>query len=153
MRTITHTIDIAASPEEVWRVLTDLPAYKDWNPFLIEASGAVEVGSRLRIVMRPGSRTMTFSPTVLEVVPQQRLRWLGRLLVRGLFDGEHTLTLEALPDGACRFTQSERFTGLLVPFFGSVLRATDQAFVRMNEALGARVERPVQQGPDVTAAA
>ncbi len=149
MRTITHTIDIAASPDEVWRVLADLPAYKDWNPFLIEASGKVEVGSRLRIVMRPGTRTMTFSPTVLRVVPQQRLEWRGRLLVRGLFDGDHELVLEPLPGGSCRFTQSERFTGLLVPFFGSVLGDTDKAFVRMNEALRARVEVTGSSSPDV----
>jgi hypothetical protein len=77
------------------------------------------------------------------------VRWLGHLLVRGLFDGEHELLLEALPDGACRFTQQERFTGLLVPFFGSVLRDTEAAFARMNQALRDRV---ASAGTDAPAA-
>jgi len=141
MRVITHTIDITASPDELWRVLVDLPAYKDWNPFLIEASGTVQAGAKLRIVMRPGKRTMTFTPTVLEVVPQQRVRWLGHMLVRGLFDGEHEFLVEALPDGTSRFTRKERFTGLLVPLFGSALRDTDAAFMRMNKALSDRVNQ------------
>ena len=33
----TH-IDIHASPERVWQVLTDFAAYPDWNPFITRAS-------------------------------------------------------------------------------------------------------------------
>ena len=39
--------DIAASPETVWSILTDLEAYADWNPFITQASGEVTVGTRL----------------------------------------------------------------------------------------------------------
>jgi hypothetical protein len=30
-----------------------------------------------------------FKPKVLSVRPERELRWLGRLFVRGVFDGEH----------------------------------------------------------------
>ena len=36
---ITATIDIAATPERVWAVLTDFASYKAWNPVFCEAYG------------------------------------------------------------------------------------------------------------------
>jgi hypothetical protein len=43
------------------------------------------------------------------------IRWRGRSGIPGLFDGEHELRLEPIPDGGTRFIQRETFTGLLVP--------------------------------------
>jgi hypothetical protein len=57
---------------------------------------------------------VTFKPTVLAVEANRELRWLGRLLVPGVFDGEHSLRIEPLEGGGSRFVQSERFTGVLV---------------------------------------
>jgi hypothetical protein len=34
MRAISATIDIAAAPERVWAVFTDLDSYPEWNPFI-----------------------------------------------------------------------------------------------------------------------
>ena len=34
---LTTFVDIDATPERVWQVLTDLPAYAEWNPFITEA--------------------------------------------------------------------------------------------------------------------
>jgi uncharacterized protein YndB with AHSA1/START domain len=34
MRAISATVDIAATPQQVWAVLVDLDAYPQWNPFI-----------------------------------------------------------------------------------------------------------------------
>jgi hypothetical protein len=47
----------------------------------------------------PGRRPTTFRPRVLEAEPARRLRWLGHLLVPGLFDGEHRFTIEPAGPG------------------------------------------------------
>jgi uncharacterized protein YndB with AHSA1/START domain len=39
-------VDIDATPERVWQVLTDLPAYAEWNPFITRAEGTFAEGSR-----------------------------------------------------------------------------------------------------------
>ena len=142
MRELREEIEVPAPPERVWEVLTDFVAYGEWNPFIPSLAGEPAVGARLRVrIEPPGARGMTFRPTVTAADPGRELRWLGRLLVPGLFDGEHRFALEPLAGGTrTRFTQSERFGGLLVPLFGGTLAATAEGFRRMNEALARRAE-------------
>lgn len=58
---------------------------------------------------------MTFKPLVTRVLPPRELRWLGRLLLPGLFDGEHIFEIEAVKKDGVRFVQRECFSGILVP--------------------------------------
>jgi hypothetical protein len=110
---------------------------------MTRASGTPTPGTRLTIHMQPeGGRAMTFRPTVREAVPQRRLRWLGHLLVPGIFDGEHSFTIEPLDDGGVRLIQQEDFRGALVPLLAKSLdQHTLPAFERMNRALKQRAER------------
>jgi hypothetical protein len=135
-------IDVHATPERVWQVLTDFAAYQQWNPFIIRADGEARRGRRLTLRMQPaGGRATTFRPTVLEAAQGRELRWLGRLLVPGLFDGEHRFTIRPLGDGQVRLVQQEDFRGLLVPLLaGSLDRRTLPAFEQMNQALKRRAE-------------
>ena len=140
---LSASVEIDATPERVWDVLTDFRAYAEWNPFIVRADGTAAEGERLTNRMQPvGGRAVTFRPTVLEASPGRRLRWLGRLLAPGVFDGEHTFTIEPVGERRVRLTQSERFTGVLVPLLaGSLDRGTLPGFERMNAALKARAER------------
>ena len=47
MTEITATIEIAAPPEQVWAVLTDLASYPQWNPLFRKVSGQLSPGSRI----------------------------------------------------------------------------------------------------------
>jgi hypothetical protein len=88
---------------------------------------------------------MTFKPTVLAAEPARELRWLGRLLVPGLFDGEHSFRIEPLPGGRSRFVQSERFSGVLVRPLRKTLDRTLLGFEQMNGALKAEVEARAEE--------
>ncbi|MFE9689150.1 SRPBCC family protein [Micromonospora sp. NPDC005806] len=141
MRTITTEIEIEAAPAAVWEVLIDVAAYPEWNPFLREATGRLAVGERLNFrAYPPGSSPISLKPRVLAKTPPHELRWIGRLLMPGVFDGEHIFTLTATSDGRTRLVQAERFTGILVPFTGKLLNNTQAGFVALNEALKKRVE-------------
>jgi hypothetical protein len=139
---LSAQVDIHATPDRVWEVLTDFAAYPEWNPFITQASGSARVGERLTNRMQPvGARGVNFRPTVLQADPGHRLRWLGRLLVPGIFDGEHTFTIEPLGDGQVRLVQHENFSGVLVPLMARSLdRHTLPAFELMNQALKRRAE-------------
>jgi hypothetical protein len=136
-------VDIGATPERVWDVLTDLAAYQEWNPFIVRAEGVVGPGRRLTLRMQPvGGRAMTLRPRLVEVAAGRELRWRGRLGLPGLMDAEHTFELQPQPGGT-RLVQSETFRGILVPFVAASLdRSTLPAFEAMNEALRRRAEEP-----------
>jgi hypothetical protein len=141
LRRIETAIDIAAPPQAVWDVLVDFAAYPDWNPFIRRLQGEARVGARLEVTVQPpGGRPMTFKPTVLAAEPERELRWLGRVLLPGLFDGEHGFRIERTA-GGCRLHHGETFNGILVPLFDKMLANTERGFSALNEALKERVER------------
>jgi len=79
---------------------------------------------------------MTFRPTLLKVEPERELRWLGKLWIGGLFDGEHFFQLTPLGEDKTRLVQREEFRGLLVPLMARSLDSgTKEGFVLMNQAL------------------
>jgi hypothetical protein len=140
---LTTEIEIYASDQQVWHVLTDFASFPQWNPFIRQASGSLSVGSRLTVRFQPpGTNGMTFRPTVRTVEPKRELRWLGHFLIPGLFDGDHRFMIEPLTDQQVRFIQQERFEGLLVPLLTHQLNTKiRQGFAAMNQALKSRAEQ------------
>ena len=132
---------IDATNEEVWSVLADFGSYGEWNPGFASIEGRAEAGTKLDIVFSlKGERTIRMRPTVLVVELGRELRWIGRLLMPGLFDGEHRFEIHEDEPGRVRFVQGERFRGLLVPFLRSMIEVDTLAmFERVNEALASRV--------------
>jgi hypothetical protein len=145
--TLNTEIEIEASPERVWQTLTDFAAYPQWNPFIVRIEGTPAVGTCLTATMKPaGSRGMTFTPTVLQSVPGREFRWIGRLWLPGIMDGEHSFRIEPLENAAgnprVRFVQSETFRGVLVPLFLRLMKSgTLAGFAAMNRALKLRAEQ------------
>ena len=143
MPTLHAEVEIAAEPARIWAVLTDLPSYPDWNPFIRQFEGRLETGGRVQVVIHPPGRgALRFRPILLRVEPERELRWRGHLGIPGLFDGEHVLQVQPLGAGRSRFVQEESFRGILAPLLmrGGLRTATEQGFVAMNGALKSRVE-------------
>jgi hypothetical protein len=141
MCTISATVDIAATPQQVWAVLADLDAYPQWNPFIRSASGQLAKGATLTLRLVPAQgRAMTFRPKVLAAEPGLLLRWIGRLIMPGIFDGTHQFALDDM-GGHTRLTQSETFRGVLVPFTGKIIAQTEADFRALNQALKQRAQR------------
>lgn len=135
-------IQINATPERIWLILTDFASFPQWNPFIRRASGKLEKGEQLEVYLQPeGAGGMAVRPHVVTAEPGRELRWLGHLLIPGLFDGEHIFIIEPLVAGGVRFIQREIFTGLLVPILAHKLDTeTRRGFEDMNHALKLRVE-------------
>lgn len=146
MPSISTSIDISASAEQVWSILMDFAAYPDWNPFIRSIEGRQAPGSRLRVrIEPPGGSGMTFKPVVRVSEPDREFRWLGSVLFRGLFDGEHSFKLQPVSSNSCTFIHGENFTGVLTPMlnFGSMLGNTKAGFEAMNRALKERAESAI----------
>ncbi len=141
MKIVSTSILISAPPERVWDVLTDFPRHPEWNPFIRSISGPLVPGEKLRVHIKPpGGKGMTFNPTVLAAQSARELRWKGKLLLPGIFDGEHFFRLEPSGDGT-RFVHGEKFSGLLVAVMGaSSFEQIERGFRDMNEAIKERAE-------------
>jgi len=146
-------IFIKAPPERVWALLTDPEAHAAWNPMLHAVEGRFTPGRRVRLIMRtPSGGTMRFRPRVLVADPGRELRWLGRLGLPRLFDGEHYFRL--IPEaGGTRLIQGERFRGLLL--WAMDVQQFRAGFEGGNAALKAMAEGidPLQAGSECDDAA
>jgi hypothetical protein len=141
MKSLHAAIEIDAPAERVWKVVSDFGQYSDWNPFIVRAAGAARVGERLDItIAAPGMKPVSFRPRVLDVEPGRLVRWKGEFKLPGLFDGRHALIVDALDGGRSRFTTHEDVTGLLLPFAGKVMTASQQGFELMAQAVKERAE-------------
>lgn len=142
MHQIVTDIEIETPPAAIWSILTDFESYPEWNPFFRKVDGTPEKGARLTVTAQPPSgRELTFHPVVLECVENRELRWQGRLLFRGLFDGERFFRIETVTPGRSRFVHGEYFSGLLVPPLKRYLdRSIRAGFIEMNQALKSRAE-------------
>ena len=147
-RELATNVEIDAPPERVWEVLVDFDHYAEWNPFM-RVAGRPNEGATLTVhVLPPGGRETVFEPDVTNCEKHRELRWLGHLVVPGLFDGEHRFRLEPLDGGdRTRFVHAESFSGVLAtPYLwlrGDQLRS---GFESMNEALKTRAEGLVAAG-------
>lgn len=148
MKIIQVVTEIAAPVEKVWAELSAVSEYAEWNPFITSFRGGMVAGGRVEVrIAPPGGRPMTFHPMVIAVEEGQRVEWLGRVLLPGVFDGRHSFQLEDMGDGRTRLTQTEAFSGFLVSLTGKTLERTRTGFEAMNEALRVRAERAAATDP------
>ena len=117
-------IEVAASPEIVWRVLTDIANWPNWNPEVKSASleGALAAVTQFRWKAGPG----TITSTLQSVEPPHRIEWTGTTFgIKAI----HVHRLE-LQDGKTIVRSAESWDGLPVrllrrPMAKSLQKAID----------------------------
>jgi hypothetical protein len=138
MKEIRTEIDIQASPEKVWQVLTALDKYPEWNPFLHHASGRAEPGGKVDVTFKYGSKDMTLHCGVIKYEPNHEISWRYHVGLPFLYQGEHIFTIETSGNDKVHFIDREVFTGLLVSFM--VNEKDNAGFKSMDQALKTRAE-------------
>ena len=100
MKAYEASAEIKAPPEVVWEVLTDAPAWPQWDAGA-RVDGRVAPGERIKVTseMNPGR---AFPVKVAELDPPRRMVWTGGMPL-GLFKGVRTYTLESRGAGRTAF--------------------------------------------------
>src|ERR1700760_1984163 len=108
---ISSTIHIAASPEEVWAILTNLANYPEWHPAYQAVTGDLRVGSTLTIKTTSPTtgNAITLKVKVLTVEPSRELAWASKLL--GVTTITRRFLLRAV-DGGTELTQAGTYRGM-----------------------------------------
>ncbi len=129
-------LEIVASPEIVWDVLTDVAAWPTWNPDVKSASldGALGEGSRFSWKSGPG----TITSTVGSIEPPHAITWTGTTLgIKAI----HVHRLEQRGD-ATVVSSEESWNGLLVRMLRrSMTRTLQKALDSGLQHLKAEAER------------
>jgi hypothetical protein len=142
MKELRTEIEMQASTEKVWQILTNLDGYPQWNPFIHHAGGTAKVGEKVDITFRSGSKEMTLHCTVIKVEPNRELCWKYHVILPALFRGEHSFVIEPIENNRVRFIDREIFNGLLVSSQAKDIDThSKQGFEAMDKALKARAEQ------------
>ena len=142
MKELRTEIEILATPEKVWQILTDLEKYPEWNPFIRHAIGKAEVGKTVDIDFQPDSKGMKLHCTVVTVEPNRELCWKYHVISPSLFSGEHSFTIDPVGANQVRFIDREIFNGLLVPLQAKDIDTNSKrGFEAMDIALKVKAEQ------------
>ena len=117
MKSYDAAATIEAPPETIWAILTDAPAYAEWDSGVQRVEGSIAPGEKIKVVSEanPG-RAFPVKVTTFE--PGRAMTWSGGMPL-GLFKGVRTFSLS--PDGtATRFTMREEYSG---PLLGLIWRS------------------------------
>jgi hypothetical protein len=138
MKAFSTTTEINASPETIWRILTDASKYTEWDPGMLKMEGTIAPGQKLTIHTKLAP-DWAFNPTVVEFEPNRKMVWKSGMPL-GLFQGARTFTLEPLGTGRTRFSMREEFSGRLLPVFGASIPDMNPVFAAFADALKKRAE-------------
>jgi hypothetical protein len=142
MKELRTEIEIQATPDKVWQVLTNLDLYPEWNPFIHHAIGKVEIGETVDIDFQPDSKGLKLHCTVVTVEPNRELCWKYHVILPVLFRAEHRFTIEPIRNNRVRFIDREIFFGLLVPLQAKDIDTNSKhGFEEMDKALKAIAEQ------------
>lgn len=131
-------VEINASAETVWHVLTDFSAYEIWNPYIYPASGEAVTGHQVDVTLHGGT-VVRYTPTVLVAKPREELSWGGRIPF-GAIERHLTFEIQTLEPHHVRFTATEQFRGILLPLASGVTSDSAAGLSVMAKALRNRAE-------------
>ena len=128
---------IAAPPEKVWDVLTDVAKWPEWDPFCDKIEGELALGNKIKAFSKlsPGR---AFPVKVTDLSAPTRMEWSGGMPL-GLFKGVRTFELEATPTGTS-FTMHEKFSGPMLALIGRSIPDMSEAFEKFALGLKHRSE-------------
>ena len=139
MKSFASKTTIQASPEAVWRILTDAPGYPGWNTTVSRVDGRIALGEKITVHAKvaPGR---AFPVEVVAFDAPKRMVWSGGMPL-GLFKGERTFELRAMGADGVEFAMREDYSGWLAPLIAKSIPDLQPAFDEFAACLKARAER------------
>ena len=138
MKYFSASANIKASPDKIWKIITDAPNYPAWDPGVIRIEGTIEKGKSVTAYSKINPNR-AFPAKVTEFVPGQSMTWVGGMPL-GLFTGVRSFTLKPKGDGSVDFTLREDYAGPLLPLFAGSIPDLTKSFQDFVAGLKTRAE-------------
>jgi len=132
-------IGIAAPASAVWRALSDLESWRDWNPLYTSAEGRMSIGSQVVLTRSTGDKVTIEEVRIVDWVPNEQLVWARSL---GFFASTiGYIEIEALSECGCIVSVGEIYNGLIGQQIGRRRRRVFRAgYAALCEAIKSRSE-------------
>ncbi len=139
--TITESIEIDATPEAIWAVLTDFDKLPDWCSSFQGVEGEVAAGKRSTAFFKNPltGKNMAFEHEVVVFEENCAMGWTGKAFLGR--DDFHVYSIEPLANGKSKFIQEDGLYGKPRNFMVTLTEMTiRRAYKQFNKELKARVE-------------
>lgn len=119
-RETSVSVDIAATADRVWALLTDVAGIPRWNSTVVSLTGEIKPGGRIALVSTLDPKR-TFKLAVKGFEPGRRLVWGDAM-------GTRTHEITSRPGGGVTVTMHEKIGGPIFPLFARMIPPFDAAF-------------------------
>jgi hypothetical protein len=134
MLTYLDAAVIDAPAGTVFRILTDLSRYADWNPWILAASGRVDEGATVALTSLVGGRAVKVDHRITRNRPDSELSWRDAAPCPALARGNTERRLETLADGKVSYRVELSLRGLATPVLGALIGRSLAAGLRAETA-------------------
>lgn len=137
MAQFQSSITIAAPPQRVWDVLTNIDLITNGDFGVTAIEGTLDQGQKIKVFseIAPGQG---FPVKVMTMQAPRTMVWKGGLPL-GLFTGVRIFDLDPVESGTA-FSMSERFSGLMAPIIAKSMPNLQPTFDKFTAALKAHAE-------------
>jgi uncharacterized protein YndB with AHSA1/START domain len=139
---IERQLEVDAPASVVWSVLTELPAYGQWNPFVPECRSTLRPGDRIEMRVKLGKRTSTQVEVMTAFDEGRGFAYRMRPLPFGALSSLREQRVEAIDESRARYHSRFELQGWLMPLVRRLLgRELEVGFSGMTQGLKRRSEQ------------
>ena len=144
---IDATLDIEASAETVWEVITDFARYGEWNPFISACSTTLVPGEPIDLQVHLfGSGPRPQREWMLSHTPGREFSYRMKPAPAGALRSRRWHRLTPLDAGRCRYESHFELAGWLSPLVRALLGARlRKGFAGMTAGIHNRAEQLQRQ--------
>ena len=139
-KSVRSEVTISASPEAVWKVLTEVDDYPNWNPTMRVLEGAFQEGAEVKYEFTDGDGNKSeIGAKVKRVREPELINQSGG--ISGVITFNHFYRIEPVSaqPGLTRVIIHEEYAGFYVWFWNP--DSVERAYEKLNLALQDRVEQ------------
>jgi len=138
MKEFSSVIDINATPDIIWNIITDAASFPEWEPNITRIEGDIALDKELTIHTKL-SPNRAFSVKVSELIPRAKITWSMGSRFNPL-KGSRTFTLTAQNDGTTQVVTREIFSEPLFALVSRAIPDLTESFEQFSAALKSRAE-------------
>jgi len=136
---IDNEFTISASPDLVWKIISEVERYEAWNTFVSRCKSTLIPGDAIFMRVHLLPFPIWQKETIISHEPKQLLDY-GISLPFNLLKSSRTHKLETLANGELHYSSCFRLEGVLAPLVSLLMeKKLQQGFARMTTDLQAEI--------------